>query len=179
MKKLAAFALLSIFLFNIGGYSVLYWVENRQASKELQSQLDRGEFSGSRAITIKVPLALPYQPDRDYEQVRGEFEYQGQFFKLVKQRILGDTLYVVCVIDSKKKELVDEMNEFTRKASESSSTNQPLKLAGSNPLQDYSNESAVELTSSSAGWTVSYPFFETQSFLIGSTVDPNSPPPWC
>lgn len=179
MKKLTALALLSIFLFNIGGYSVLYWAEKQKASKELRSQLDRDEFSGSQAITIKVPLAIPYQPDRDYQRVDGEFEYQGQFYKLVKQRVLGDTLYVVCVIDSKKKEIVDEMKEFARKATESSSTDQPLKAASSNPLQDYSNESIVELASSSFGWTVSYPFFETRFLLLESTVDPNSPPPWC
>lgn len=179
MKKLAAFALLFIFLFNIGGYSLLYWVEDQKASSELRSRIDRDEFSGSQSITLKVPLAIPYQPDRDYQRVDGEFEYQGQFYKLVKQRVLGDTLYVVCVIDSKKKELVDEMNDFTRKASESSSTDQPLKVASSKLLQDYSNESIVELASSSSGWSVSYPFFETHSLLLESTVDTNSPPPWC
>jgi hypothetical protein len=179
MKKLTALTLLCIFLFNIGGYSLLYWAEKQQASKELQSRLDRGEFAGSQAITIKVPMSIPYQSDRDYERVNGEFEYKGQFYKLVKQRVLGDTLYVVCVIDSKKKELVDEMNEFTRKASESSSTNQPLKVASANPLQDYSNESTVELTALTPGWTVTYPFFEISSLLTESVVDTNSPPPWC
>jgi len=153
-------------------------VENQQASKELRSRIDRGEFSGSQAITIKVPISIPYQSDHDYERIDGEFEYQGQFYKLVKQRVLGDTLYVVCLIDSKRKELVDEMNEFTRNANESSSASQPLKAA-SNPVQDYSNESAVELTSSSSGWSLSYPFFETHVLLIDSTIDTSSPPPWC
>jgi hypothetical protein len=183
MKKLVAIALLCLFLFNIGGYSVLYWIANQQASKELRSQLDRDEFSGSQTITIKVPVSLPYQPDRDYERVDGEFEYQGQFYQLVKQRVLGDTLYVVCIIDSKKKELVDGMNKYTKAnvapTQESSSANQPLKVASGNPLQDYSNGTAIELTSSSPGWTIAYPYFEIHSLLIESTVDINSPPPWC
>ncbi|HEX8060845.1 MAG TPA: hypothetical protein VF473_07910, partial [Cyclobacteriaceae bacterium] len=178
MKKLAALALLFIFLFNIGGYSVLYWMADQQASKELQSRLDTGQFSGSQTITIKAPISIPYQSDREYEKVRGEFEYQGQFYKLVKQRVLGDTLYVVCVIDSKKKALSDEMNEFTRKANDASSASQPLKVASSQ-VQDYSNESAIGLTPLSSGWTVSYHFFDTHSLFIGSTVDPASPPPWC
>jgi len=184
MKKVVAIALLCLFLINIGGYSVLYWIANQQASKELQSQLDRDEFSGSQAITIKVPVSLPYQPDRDYERVDGEFEYQGQFYKLVKQRVLSDTLYVVCVIDSKKKALVDGMNELTKTnvaptADESSSATQPLRIANTNPIQYYSHGTAVELASSSFGWIISYPYFETHSSLIESTVDINSPPPWC
>ena len=179
MKKLVAATLLLIFLFNVGGYSVLYWMANRQASIELKAKLDRNEFSGSQAITIKVPISLPYQPDRDYERVDGEFEYEGQFYKLVKQRVLGDTLYVVCIIDTQKKKLVDEMDDFTRKANESSSAHHPLKIVNSSPIQVYSNSSVVGLISFSSGWTLSLGVFETNLSFIEPSVGTASPPPWC
>jgi hypothetical protein len=177
MKKVTAFALLTIFLINLGGYSVLYRMADRQASKELAAKLDNDEFSRSQTVTIKIPVSLPYQPDRDYERIDGEFEYQGQFYKLVKQRVFGDTLYVVCLIDEKKKALVDDMNEYARMTSESSSSNQPLKFAGSNPLQEYSNEDVIELIPSSSGWISLFGRTENISAPIDPIAGINSPPP--
>lgn len=177
MKKVTAFALLLIFLINIGGYSIIYRMAHTRAAKELTAKLDRDEFSGSQAITIKIPVSLPYQPDRDFERIDGEFEYQGQYYRLVKQRVLGDTLHVVCVIDDKKKELVDEMNTHTRMTSESSSTNQSLKIINSNPLQEYSQGYVFELTSSSFGWVSSFGYADYTSSPIDPFQGINSPPP--
>jgi hypothetical protein len=179
MKKLVALALLFTFLFNIGGYSVLYWMATNQASKELRARLDKDDFSGNQAITIKIPVSLPYQPDRDYERVDGEFEYQGQYYRLVKQRVLGDTLHVVCILDSKKKELVDDMNRHVRMSSEHTDSNQPLKVASSNPLQEYSGEHALELNSSSDGWSVSIFYSQKIYSLANGSSGAATPPPWC
>lgn len=177
MKKATAIALLTIFLINIGGYSVLYRMAGRRASKELAVKLDKDEFSGSQTITIKIPVSIPYMPDRDYERVDGEFEYQGQFYKLVKQRVFGDTLYVVCLIDTKKKELVDDMNEYTKMTTESSSNSQASKFANSSPLQEYSNQGVVELSISSSGWISLFGHSENISAPIDPITGKNSPPP--
>lgn len=176
MKKLAALLMIAILLFNIAGYSVLYWMASEQASKELSAKLDKDEFSGSQAITIKIPVALPYQPDRDFERVDGEFEYQGQHYKLVKQRVLGDTLHVVCVIDQKATHLADEMNNFTKKTNDTS--NQPLKVASNSPIQVYSNGLETELMPSSNGWTFDLTFANPANTLSITFIEKNSPPPW-
>ena len=34
-----------------------------------------------------------------YERVNGEFEHNGEFFKLVKQKLENDTLNIVCIKD--------------------------------------------------------------------------------
>lgn len=176
MKKATALALLFIFLFNIAGYSVLYWIANRQAAAELAVKLDNGEYSGSQTMTIRVPVSLPYQTDTDFERVNGEFEYQGQYYKLVKQRVLRDTLQVVVLIDNKKKELAEDFNEYTRSTNESTS-GQSLKVIGSNPLQEYSKGYAFELTSYSNGWEQSILYSDSPSSPIGPISGKNSPPP--
>jgi hypothetical protein len=177
MKKVTAFVLLIIFLINIGGYSVMYRMAGRRATKELTAKLDKNEFSGSLAITIKIPVALPYQPNSDYERIDGEFEYQGQFYKLVKQRVFSDTLYVVCLIDVKKKQLVDDMHEYTRLTSESSPNSQSSKSAWGNPLQEYSSQGIIELIPSSSGWTSLFNHTESVSAPIDPITGINSPPP--
>ena len=66
----------------------------------MMQKLDRSEYSDSDMITIKIPIAIPYATDsRDFERVDGMFEYKGEFYRLVKQRLLQDTLHVVCVKD--------------------------------------------------------------------------------
>jgi hypothetical protein len=43
-------------------------------------------------ILLKIPVAVPYQIDSEgYERVDGEFEHQGEFYRLVKQKYQNDT----------------------------------------------------------------------------------------
>jgi len=179
MKRLFAFALIAILLFNIGGYSMLYWLAKKQASMELQARLDRDDLPGNLVRTFKIPLTVPYLGNRGYERITGEFEHNGQFYSLVKQQLVNDTLVVVCVVNSKKKQLVDQMNRITRQGDETQSDSQPLKIANSNPIQDYANQSSIELTLASAGWAIIIPSSTGSLCPISPGMDINSPPPWC
>lgn len=172
MKKVTAIALLFIFLFNIAGYSVLYWMARRQAAAEMAVKLDKEEYSGSQTLTIKIPVTIPYQSNRDFERVVGEFEYQGQFYKLVKQRVVNDTLHVVCLLDHKEKEL---NNEYAKATNESSSS-QSLNVV-SNPLQEYFQGYALQLIPSSDGWVSSFAYNESISSPVDPIAGKNSPPP--
>jgi len=176
MKKLTALFLVFLLLFNIGGYSVVYWMAEHQASREFSAQLDNNEFSGSEAITIKIPISLPYRPNSDFERVYGEFRYNGQQYKLLKQRVLNDTLHVVCVVDQKTTQLNDEMNNFTKETRDAS--NNPLKVASSSPIQVYANGLETALTPFSTGWTFNITFADQATSLITIFLEKNSPPPW-
>src|SRR4051812_11603943 len=92
LKRLFSLLILFVFLFNMGGYYLMYWGLSYQATQDLRDQLDAGEYLENQAITIALPITIPYATDRDYERVDGEFEYKGEFYKLVKQQLKNDTL---------------------------------------------------------------------------------------
>lgn len=141
---------------------MMYRGLSHHANKELRQQLDAGVYGTNQTFTIKLPLTLPYQVDRSYERVDGEFEYKGEFYKLVKQQLKNDTLYIVCLKDNHEKQLVGEMIDFIKLANDLPSTSKTVKLFGS-IFKDYTSGNKLELTQLHFGWSTTFSF-ETKSF---------------
>ena len=76
-------------------------------------RLDADNYSSSEVVVLSVPISIPYLQQPGYERVNGEFEYQGQYYSLVKQRLENDTLFLVCIKDHKKKKLVNVLKEYS------------------------------------------------------------------
>jgi hypothetical protein len=70
--------------------------------------------ANSETVTLKVPVAIPYLQNTDFERVNGEFEHNGEFFRLVKQRFASDTLYIVCIKDTRSKHIKQALAEYVK-----------------------------------------------------------------
>jgi len=128
--RLITLFFLTVFLFNMIGYYGLYLIELDRLSAEFSQKVAADEYSGSDARILKIAVSLPYQPNFDgYQRANGTFESNGEFFKIAKYRMQGDTLYVVLVKDNKMGDLGKTVSEFIRSSNgDSSSTKSPLKL---------------------------------------------------
>src|SRR5260221_2362496 len=131
----------------------MFWGLRYQANKELQQRLDEFDYTESQAVTIKIPLTLPYQLNREgFERLAGEFEYHGEFYKLVKEKLENDTLSIVCIKDHKEKQLVSTMIDFAKLSSDLPATSSMMKLLG-NFLKEYDTAQG-SLTIRSNSWQV-------------------------
>jgi hypothetical protein len=103
-----------IFLFNVGGYNVVFWALKARAKKDLLHRLDADAYSSADVVVLTMPLAMPYPiHNPGYERADGEVEHRGEFYRLVKQKVENDTLFIVCIKDSEQKRIQQTMNEFT------------------------------------------------------------------
>jgi hypothetical protein len=145
--------MLFLFLLNaLGFYGVFLGLQFKYA-QEANDLLDEEQYSGADAMTFRVPLTVPYSTyQQDYERVSGEFEHDGEVYRLVKQKLLRDTLYIVCVKDIKSKKinqaLIDYVKTFTDKPvnAKQQSGKQVLSF-----MKDYLN-TGVSVESQSSGW---------------------------
>ena len=109
----------------------MFWALRYQADQELQKQLDANNYSDGESVVIKIPMTLPYQTtSAAFERINGEFEHQGEFYQLVKQKLENDTLHIVCIKDHRGKQIVTSMVDFT-KQSHDLPTSATLKVLGS------------------------------------------------
>ncbi|MGC3946847.1 MAG: hypothetical protein QM762_20405 [Chryseolinea sp.] len=179
MRRTLAITLLAVFLFQLVGYYVVYVGLAIQANKSLITRLDNHDYSADQTITLKIPFTLPYWTDKEhFERVDGDFEYQGQFYKLVKQKLSNDTLYVVCIKNQDKKQLFDSLAEYIKFSSDQSSTSKQtaLKLWGS-IVKDYLPNEIIQLTYC-GGWSTTNEFARDQFSLFASPLTfVISPPP--
>ncbi|HTF18999.1 MAG TPA: hypothetical protein VK658_13050 [Chryseolinea sp.] len=178
MRRTLAISLLAVFLFQLVGYYFVYLGFSVRANKELISRLDAHDYSADETLTLKIPFTLPYWMNAEtFERVDGDFEYQGQFYKLVKQKLSNDTLYVVCIKNTGEKKLFDALSNYIKLANDLPATSkQALKLWGS-IVKDYLPNESIGIAQSN-GWSAINEFGRDHIITPSSPlVSVISPPP--
>lgn len=111
-----------------------------------------------------------------FERVNGKFEHQGEFYKLVKQKLHNDTLYVVCIKDFESKSLSKKMTDYIKMSNDlPDAKNKALNLLGK-LLKEYAFETETKLNSISLP-EISVSFSETSVTLINRSERIPFPPP--
>jgi hypothetical protein len=176
LKKIFSIILLALFLFNVVGYYGVYVGLSIQANTELKQKLDAEAYDESETITIKIPLSLPYQPDNEaFNRVDGDFEKDGKFYNLVKQKLERDTLHVVYILDHKEAGLFDLLTDFVQ-----SNTDTPISKKASKLIENFAKDYLSvtnELQIASMGWSLTETLSQPGYPVITSSEQVNSPPP--
>jgi hypothetical protein len=115
LKRILSIFFLFIFLFQVGGYYIVFWTVAHNAKHDLLRRLDAGAYSSDEAIVLTIPLSLPYPVgEADYERVNGDFQHNGESYKLIKQKLENDTLFVVCIKDHESTKIQAAYADFTK-----------------------------------------------------------------
>lgn len=177
MKKVFSIAFLLLLFFNIGGYYLVFYSLQYKVSYELTKQFDAGDYADDETVTLKIPIALPYPIHTNgFERVNGAFEYKGEPYKLVKQKLEGDTLYVVCFKDQQAKKILNAFSDFAKFSNDIPvSSKSPITFMGK-MLKDYQPGTQPEIIKQD-GWCMSTFFSETTVGLPQHELPVYSPPP--
>lgn len=100
-------------------------------TEAIHADLDSDIYAGSEALTLRIPLSLPYPSNHNsYERVNGVFEYEGALYRLVKQKLYNDTLYVVCSRDELGKHIKDAIQEAAYSINDEPTESKPNSAKG-------------------------------------------------
>jgi hypothetical protein len=117
LKRVAAIFFLLVFLFNTGGYYLVFWCIKQQAKEDFLARLHASDYSQHESIILAIPFSLPYPvSDGSYQPVHGDFEYGGDYYKLVKQKLENDTLFVVCIKDKEARLIEESLSDYSKLA---------------------------------------------------------------
>ncbi len=115
MKTAVSIFLVILILFNIIGFYGLLVGLSVKVKSEISRRLDADQYVSDETITLKVPVFIPYYSGSEvYERVEGEIEHEGEFYRLVKQRIVRDTLFIVCIRDQKSKHIKQALTDYVK-----------------------------------------------------------------
>ena len=160
--------MLAVLLFNLTGYNSFFQYFIQQSDKKLVYQIDSDQYNDAGLVEVKIKINLPYMNDwSGYERYDGEMEYSGVVYKYVKRKVSRDTLYLLCLPNESKTELLKGCNNYTAStndiANEKGNTNSSLKKNIS--LSEYKVQS------------LSYDFAFAQKLLMSyhSLTTPNLP----
>lgn len=171
--------LLITFAFNLGGYYLLFKALQVTAHDQLIQRLDNEDYTEDQLVELKIPMSLPYSNYlvSDYKRINGRLEHDGEIYKLVKQKLEGDTLYLMAIKDTEEKSLISKFKDFTTKThdiplSQKKQSSQTLKQ-----LQKEYNTLEYLLTIDRLGIWTKYCPADYDSFLVSPLLEVSTPPP--
>ena len=136
----------------------------QKTSEQLEARLDNNSYDDSQLIVLKIPIHLPYQNNwLAFERYNGEIELNGTMYKYVKRKLANDTLYLMCIPNSKKMILETAKNDFFKISNDLIQKNSSKKSDNSTSvfknLQPVYNESSF-------GLNIISPFAFHQNFWL-------------
>jgi hypothetical protein len=147
------------------GYYVVFLGLQYKNDIAMIQKLDRGNYQDSQTVTIKIPITVPYISDsRSFERVDGKFEYNGEFYRLVKQKYAQDTLTIICVKDNHNKRIHQALSSYLKSFSDKPSDENHSKLVITF-IKDYIPQNFA-LKTFSMGWQVDLVRQSAQQHLI-------------
>jgi hypothetical protein len=101
-------------VFNLAGYRWLFSAIEKNATANLEQKISAGKYNDEQLVEIRIPLNMPYYSDKNYEEVYGETDFNGEHYQYVKRKVSDNTLYLLCLPNKEKTNLVKVKNEFTK-----------------------------------------------------------------
>jgi hypothetical protein len=178
VKRLFSVFFLLLFLFNVGGYYIVFIGLQYRASKELSEKLDNNQYDEDEAFLFKLPLTLPYQiTENGYERVRGRFEHGGNFYTLVKQKLENDTLFIVCIHDRTQKRLDGEFLKYAKLSNDIPISQNSITIILLSKLsKDFNMNEILEILSPESCYIKASYASVSSSLLKGDQTVPSPPP---
>lgn len=154
-----------------GVFVGMQWTNDREANQ----RIDNGNYSSAELISIKIPMNLPYAYETyGSDRVKGEFEHQGELYRLVEKKLTNDTLTIFCVKDKGHRRFTDAIASFVKSFTDQSAGGSPSKA--SSFIKDYIAQSEVAKMSFSVGRSAIHDTVVCNN-LIATTYPTPTPPP--
>lgn len=97
------------------GQAVAVWADAWQSSRQLTERLSV-YHSTDDLVEFEIPVPLhQYGATMTEETGGGEFEYDGQFYDIVRQQLRNDTLHLFCFQNSEKLQRRTDLSDFLQK----------------------------------------------------------------
>jgi hypothetical protein len=175
LKKTFSILLVILLLLNVLGYYGVFLGLQYKNAHDLALRLDADNYSNDEAVTIKVPVAIPYMETTDYERATGEFEYNGEFYSLVKQKFVQDTLVIVCVKNHERKQIKNALVNYVKTFTDKPASGHQAKTVPS-LIKDFLPTN-ISIESSVTGWVLASPFKKEANTFASTDLPIISPPP--
>lgn len=177
LKRLVSILLLVVFLFNVGGYYLVFIGLHHRSDLLLSKKIETNRYDINETIELKIPVTLPYPLQQNgFERVDGKFEHQGTFYKLIKQKLENDTIYIVCIRDVESKRLANTLKDYVAKTNDlPANSKSALNLFGKF-LKDFESHE-TEILHRGQGWISVLAFADLTFTPLAAFLAQDAPPP--
>ena len=177
LKRFISIFLVFLLLFNSLGFYGLLQGLRYKSTLDLVQRLDNDRYSNEETILLKIPVAVPYQMDsEDYERVDGDFEHEGEFYRLVKQKYQNDTLFIVCIKDHASKRIEQALTDYVKTFTDKPVDRQHTGKNFISFIKDFLPTS-IKISTTSKGWNYTLTTASAEHYFYDRSLRVLTPPP--
>lgn len=166
-----------IFLFNVGGYYLVFIGLQHRSDRLLSKKIEKNQFGSSETLELRIPVALPYPLlENGFESVDGKFEHKGTFYKMIKQKLENDTIYVVCIRDVSSKQISESLKDYIAKTNDLPINSKNTLNVFGKFLKDFEGNE-TSLMQYGNGWIAHLLFADPTFNLHQAIISRHAPPP--
>jgi len=108
LKRFFAIVLLSVHLFYLGGYALLFQYYIHKADVRMVKQVYDNKINNAKLIELKIPVHMPTVLNwSEYAVVAGQIQLKNAYYNYVKLKMTRDTMFFVCLPNTTKTRLVN------------------------------------------------------------------------
>jgi hypothetical protein len=177
MKKILSYLFVALMFMNIMGYYGILTGLHYNATQSFERKLNADIYNTSEVVEFSFPIAIPYVMDgKTFERAEGQFEYNGEYYHLVKQQYANDTLKLVCVKNKDTKRISSALRDYVKTFADQPSDAGKSHKEFSGFLKDYLSGS-FSIVHTADGWTSPLQFSTTvQCTSVSFHMEVNQPP---
>ncbi|MBS1507960.1 MAG: hypothetical protein JSS79_15070 [Bacteroidetes bacterium] len=115
MKRFIAFAGIFLIACSAVEYYALIFMAQRQLTEEVLQRIEANSDELGGNLILTIPLEYPYAAaTEEYTRVDGQFVYQGENYRMVKQKFYRNILYVVCIREALEEDTPAAIADFSK-----------------------------------------------------------------
>ena len=165
MRRPLSILFIIVILFNTIGYLyVLNWCQY-EIERKAEELIDTHASEISGNLILRIPMNAPYSESaEEYTRVEGEINFEGLPYRMVKQKVQDNFLYVVCVKDDRTRIATDEINEMIAAVSgQPVKESAPFGLKFANLLLKYCSITTATSHRENDGWMRQFVFATSEN----------------
>ena len=149
MRRSLAIFFLSVILLNIAGYYLV--MEGWKWHNSITWSIDDND-SESHSLIVEIPLNVPYTQEKDWESANGQFEYQGDVYRIVKQKITLDAVFIACVKDVESNLINSQLEDFVKTFTDNPTSGKESTKSFPGFIKEFISQS-VSVKELTTGWS--------------------------
>jgi hypothetical protein len=110
--------MLSLLLFNLGGYMLLFHFFIYRSDSSILSRINNNRYKSTELVQVKIPVHLAIEDWTEFEPISGQVQLKDNSYNYAELKLTRDTMYLMCIPNHDKTRLVNANIIYAKQVSD-------------------------------------------------------------
>jgi hypothetical protein len=114
LKKIFAIAILVLFLFNLGGYQLLFQYFIYESDVSITQEINNNRYRSADLVEVKIPVHLNIENWNEFKPISGQVKVKENCYNYAELKMTRDTMYLMVIPNHDKAHIINAKNIYAK-----------------------------------------------------------------